>query len=487
MRQILRLSCTATFAVIVAGCATYEPRPLDPRAELEALRSHDLRHFVVERAKTGDDPVARNEPFDPTDGLSEAEVVAVALTLNPELIARRAAVGEAEATLIAAGLWPNPEIGVSVRPGIDGASGYALEADALLELLRPRERDARKKAADARVDEVRAEIAADEFRFVGEVRQQRLAVFAAERAVAILVEAVELRQRTADVVRRLREIGDATELTEAAAELELAEARRDVRQAQAELESERRELNRLMGLPPDYDLALSGFGEPLRIALYDEIADEELDQRLLAGRLELRATEAAYRRADQGLRLAVLRQFPRLAVGPAFERELEGDQSLGLGLSLELPLLNRNQGEIAERRAARERVRAEYVAMLHRLRADAFAAREAVRVARTEVEAQERDVLPLLQRNQALFEGAFRAGELNIIDWITAQQRAVVTRREYLEALVRYRRAIIGLETALGRPMTGTTTAPSTQASLPSHEKEVAHDRRSTDSQLDSR
>ena len=334
MRQILRLSCTATFAVTVAGCATSEPRPLDARAELEVLRGRGLQHFVVARAKARGELVPQNEPFDPTDGLSEAEVVAVALTLNPELIARRAAVGEAEATLIAAGLWPNPEVGVSARPGIDGASGYALEADALLELLRPRERDARKKVAGARVDEVRAEIAADEFRLVSEVRQQRLAVFAAERTVAMLIEAVELRQRTADVVRRMREIGDATELTAAAAELELAEAGREVRQAVAQLERERRELNRLMGLPPDYDLALTGFGEPLRITLYDTIADDELDQRLLAGRPELRATEAAYQRAEQELRLAVLRQFPRLAVGPAFERELEGDQSLGLGASL---------------------------------------------------------------------------------------------------------------------------------------------------------
>ena len=86
--------------------------------------------------------------------------------------------------------------------------------------------------------------------------------------------------------------------------------------------------------------------------------------------------------------------------------------------------------------------------------------------ARAEVEAQDRDVLPRLQRNQELFEGAFRAGELNIIDWITAQQRAAATRREYLQTLVRYRRAVIGLETAVGHPMTGATTAPSTKPSL---------------------
>lgn len=200
--------------------------------------------------------------------------------------------------------------------------------------------------------------------------------------------------------------------------------------------------------------------------MFEDVTDEELDRFLLAGRPELRAGEAAYRRAEQELRLAVIAQYPRLGLGPAFEKELEGDKALGLALSLELPVFNQNQGEIAERRAARERARATYVALLHRLTADSFSARAEVRAAQQEVEAQEREVLPLLRRNQELFEGAFKARELNIIDWITAQQRAVDAQREYAESLVRYQQAVIKLETATGQPLAGTTTTrPATNPS----------------------
>ena len=465
MQQAPRLSLLAALAGTLAGCASYQPNPLDAGTELAALAQRDLHHFVVERAKPGNNPSPSSVSFDPSDGLSEAEVVAVALTLNPDLKAKRAEVGEARATLIAAGLWPNPEAGVGVRPGIDGASGYTLEADALFQLLRPGERDARKKAAGARADEVLAEVVADEFRLVREVREQRLAVFAAERTVALLKEAADLRQRAFELVRRQRELGEATELDLSATELERAEAVRDLRQAQVELESELRELNRLTGLPPSYALNLTGMGEPLAVTVFEDLADDELDRRLLAGRLELKASEAAYRRSEQELRLAVLQQYPRLGIGPGFERELGGDKSLGLALSLELPLFNQNQGEIVEKRAARERARAEYAALLHRLRADAFAARAAVRTAKAEVEAQEKDILPLLRRSQELFEGAFRARELNIIDWITAQQRAVNARREYLDALVRYRRAVIRLEAAAGQPLSAAAAVPSTNPS----------------------
>lgn len=464
MQQPFRLSLISLLASTLAGCVTYRPEPLDGARQLNFLRDRNLAHFVVQRAKPGQNSGPSEVAFDPTDGLDEPEVVAVALTLNPALRAKRAAVGEAQAALITAGLWPNPEVGVGVRPGIDGASGTAVEADALFQLLWPGERDARKKVAVARADEVQAEVVSEEFELVGEVRQQRLAVLAADRTMALLQEAVDLRQRALDLVRRQREIGEATALATSATELELAEAQRDLRQARVQFESEMRTLNALLGLPPGYDLKLVGVGKPLPVTVFEEIADDELDRRVLAGRVELRGTEATYRRAEQELRLAVLQQYPRLGVGPGFERGLEGDQSLGLALSLELPLFNRNQGEIAEKRAARERTRAEYTALLHRLRADAFAARAAVRTAKAEVEAQEKDIVPLLRRSQELFEGAYRAREINIIDWITAQQRAVNARREYLDALVRYRRAVIQLEAAAGQPLWSVaTTAPSTQ------------------------
>ena len=465
MQQPFRLSLVGFLASTLAGCATYRPEPLDAATELRSLRDRDLAHFVVERAKPGAETEASESNFDPTDGLDEAEVVAVALTLNPELRAKRAEVGEAQAALITAGLWPNPEVGLGVRPGIDGSSGTVIEADALFQLLWPGERDARKKVTKARSEEVRAEVVGEEFRVVAEVRQQRLAVLAADRTVALFEEAVDLRQRALDLVRRQREIGEATVLATSATELELAEAQRDLRQAKFQFDSEQRELTRLLGLPPEYRLNLTGLGNPLTITVYEEVTDDDLDRRLLAGRLELRAKAAAHRQAEQELRLAVLQQYPRLGVGPGFERELEGGKSLGLALSLELPLFNRNQGEIAEKRAARDRIHAEYAALLHRLRAEAFVARAAVRTSKGEVEAQEKDILPLLRRNQELFEGAYRAREINIIDWITAQQRAVEARREHLEALVHYRRSVIQLEAATGRPLsaTATTITPSTQ------------------------
>ena len=392
---------------------------------------------------------ASSPAFDPSDGLDEAELVAVALTLNPALRRARSELGETQALLVQAGAWPNPELDVAVRPEL-GGSATGAEIDLLFELLRPGERSARKAVAKAAADETRSRIVAEELAVVGEVRRIRLRLLANEAASRFLEQEAALGREVVALVQERRELGDVRVLDLHLAELQQAELERSARAARYDAESARRELNEALGLPPLHELPVTGAGEPLAIAVFEDIEDEELDARLLAGRPELAAGEAAYRRAEEELRLAVLRQYPSLRIGPSFERDVEGSEALGLGAALELPLFDRNQGEIAEKRAARERVRADYVARLHRLRAEAFDARERVRRVRSEVEIQEGRTLPLVERSEEAFEAAFRSRDVTVFEWLASRGQALRARREFLETLVRYGEAVVELETATG-------------------------------------
>jgi outer membrane protein TolC len=438
----------AALAFCAASCASYEESPLDPEAEIAALWSRTVPAGAVERAEPrwdGAPPAA----FDPSDGLDDAELVAVALTLNPDLQAKRLERGEAEALLISTGLWPNPVIAAGFRPGV-GAPSYSLDAELLFALLRPWERAARKAAAAARADEAVAAAAAEEWNVASRVRRAHLAVLVAEQSLRLHEEEAVLHGQALDLARRGRAAGDRTELDVAAAELDLAGIERATRLAAAALDDARRELNRLLGLPPDHALRLSASGSPLEVTIYEEIADEDLKRRVLEGRLELRAGEAAYRRAEEELRLAVQRQYPRVSLGPSYSREPGEGNYLGVGASLEIPLLDRNQGEIAEKERTRERLKAEYSALLHRLLGAAFDARARVRRARAEVEAQERQMLPLAARARDLFDGALRAREVDVLEWVAAQERVARARSGHLRSLADYREALIELEAAAG-------------------------------------
>jgi outer membrane protein TolC len=432
---------------LLAGCASYEPIPLEPAKELDALS-----RLSPADASRPEGPERPEAALDFSDGANDAELVAVALRLNQELRAKRLEVGEAEAFLVSAGLWPNPEVGFSWRGPLGDASGYTVDADLLFELLLPAERRARKDAALSRIDEARAQVVAAEWQLVSRVRAEWLSVLAAENYARLIARELALREEAVSLVRRRRELGEGTELDIAAAELELGRIQRDSRLAAASLESGRRQLNALLGLPPTLKLQLTASGAMLSPTVRDDVEDAELDRRLLEGRFELRALEAAYQAAEHSLRAAVARQYPHLKLGPSLSHEgTEGDY-LGIGVALPIPLFDRNQGEIAERLVLRDKRRSEYVARLHALRAEAFEKNYELRRARSELEAQERVLLPLLNRAKGLFERAFEARDISVFEWATARERALEAERGHLEAVVRFERAAVELDAALGLP-----------------------------------
>jgi len=432
------------------ACATYAPAPLVPEDELAHLRATQLPSLRIERAAPGAAEEARDLGFNPADGLDEAELVAVALTLNPELRAQRLQLGEARALLVSAGLWPDPVLGFSVRPGIDGASSVGYGGELLFTLLAPDEQPARVALGEAQVEVALAELTAAEWRLVGDVRRARLAVLASDQVVRMLQQEADLAAEVLALVHHQKVLGETSDLAVALVELEQAGATRRLRDGLAAADDAARALGELAGLPPGAALPLTESGRQLTFTLVDDPDDDELDRRVLAGNPVLRVRAAAYEAAEQELRLAVARQWPRLGVGPAYEHDVEGAESFGLGVDLSLPLWDRNQGEIAGRTAARDRSRAEYAAALHAARAHAFATRAELRRARAEVELQENEVAPLVARTEALFEGALRAGELSSVEWLTARGRSVEARRGLVDALLRYARAATELDAVTG-------------------------------------
>lgn len=447
MRRATVCALVLAVAGTESGCVSYRAVPLDPEAELRLLQQPvDLGGLEL-RPRAED---AARGPFDAADGLDEAELVAVALTLNPDLRARRARIGETEALLVAAGALPNPDLDGFLRHGIGGAPATGFGIDLLFTVLGPDVRAAKREIADAKLAAARAEIASGEARLAADVRRSRIAVLSAAQAVRELEVEAALRDEALRLVQQQRALGEATELSLLVVDLDRSTQQRELREARQAHARERSTLVRMLGLPPNFLLVLTGESEPLEVADRADPTDAELDRRLLEARTDLQVLADAYQAAEGELRLACARQFPLLRIGPSFERDVEGSQGLGMAGSVELPLFDRNQGEIAEKLAARDRARVEYVARLHELRATAFAAREALRAAREEVARERAETLPLVERTEALFEAAFRAREMTVFEWLAARGRAVQARSDLSRAIARYALAAVELDVVLG-------------------------------------
>ena len=437
--------------LLLAGCKSYEADPLDPEAELRRLQGIGL-DVVVDRSLPGQEAGGPSS-FDPTDGLSEAEAVGLALTLNPELHARRFATGEADARLIAAGQWPNPKIGISWLPGVDGAPGVTMGGQWLTEVLRVWERFARQDAAEAGTREAEAGVLAAEWRLVAQVRAAYLRVRVAVQDQRLLAEQVKVQRQALELLQRRQAIGEGTALDTTLAELGVHSQARDLLRAEAEVGNSRRQLNKLLGLPPHLSVPLSEEASPLEVTVFEAVDEAEIERRLLGGRFELQARALAYERGEHELRLAIYRQYPRLSIGVAFDREPGGDYYVGPGFMIELPIFNQNEGAIAAKETLRGRLRAEYRVVLHGLRAEAHDALAGLRRAKLEIDLQQQHLLPALERTTTLLEQGLKLKELGTLDWLIAQQRALGIRREYLSSLSRYQAAVIRLEAATGTPL----------------------------------
>lgn len=437
-------------ALAAASCTTYEPLALAPETLLDELRSRSLVDVRPEAHDAGSGATVEIA-FDPRDGVDEAELVAIALTLNPDLAAARRAIGESQALLITAGLLPNLTISAGWRSGIAGAPGYSADLDLLFELLRPGERELRRELAQARVDETRASVGAAEWRLVGEVRIARLEVWQRRRALEIADAESIVRRRLVESVRASAELGDASRLEVMVAELDGMEAEQAAHRAASELERARSTLNELVGLPASAELPLADLESPLVVrALAVEGAEDDLEARVVAGRPDLREIEATYRAAEAELELAVRRQYPSLAIGPSFGREPEHESYLGFALGLELPLFDRNQGEIAEKAARRESLRETYRSALHHAVGAARRALGFARATKREFDARSREAAPLADRLAELAANALRSRDIDAFDWIQAQRTLLDSRAAFLEAAVAYQRAVIEFEASIG-------------------------------------
>lgn len=423
----------------LVGCATYRPQPLVPTAELAALARRDLAVVVDHPGPVG--------PVDLSDGLDERELVAVALQLNPELAERRAGLGLSEAALIDAGLWPNPEVGVTA---LGGAPGFSLDLDLLQPLLRPGERAAKREMAEADQRAAVADLAAAEWSLVAEVRTARVELLAGMALQGAAEASERIATRAAQAATAQRGLGEATELDVAQATWEAAEATTAVRSAQAEVERSRQRINRLLGLPPQARLTLTGAGQPLTWNPPPLVPEADLGAAVLDGRWELTTAKERYLRSDAALRVALAKQYPSLRVGPALSHDSSGT-GLGIGASVELPIFDRNQGGIRAAEAERDQALAAYRAVLHRLTADAAAAQADLERASTQVAILDHDLQPAAARAMALADQALAAKDWELSTWLAVRRRWIESQRARLDAVVAAARAGIALDAALGR------------------------------------
>jgi len=460
-KQLLSLTVLiGIFASGLTGCATgYKRRPLNERQLLVDLQKIQLETLKPDPAPANVQRLVPNSSFDPANGITADEAVLIAEYLNPEIRAFRAERGIAEGELITARLLSNPELQFNLLNIQHFTTGLATAGvNSGLSWIPPRsgERAARIQRAQARVEEVRAEISEREWRLAAETRKAYYAVWVLQERRLLAEAALRLQARTLEFYEEKAKLGDTSRLEVNLARLAYGDSYRELQAIIADSDRVRQELNRILGLPPLYPVKVKTADQSLAYhTLNLDLAS--LEMVMLDHRPDLMAAKQAYEQAEQTVRIERLQRWPWFRLGPAVERD-QGDNAnaitkLGLGFSVDLPIFNRNQGEIVRAEAERNRARDAFVAALHGDRAELNEAYRNMKAQEQLLAIFDSKIKPALDDNARLTEDALQLRDFNLLQLITTQDRVLRMRRDYLNAQLEYWRSVFELEKATGAPV----------------------------------
>lgn len=433
---------------LAAGCKTYEPRPLDPSAEWKTLV--DLRQNLSLRPLPPEDDASSIEPewfptttvIDLEDGVTLAEANALALFHNPALVQARHRVNVSGSQLLQAGLLENPSLFLGPRFSTSG-SEVIFPASLSWELPLWGRVGARRDAVESASRVTVLELQNQEIEVLVAVRSTFLDVWALSQEV----EALTSLQRTAELVtawiEQLRDAGEIDQTTLWLVSWERSQFDYQLRTKDAERRRHLYRLYQLLGLLPTANVEVSADGSQ---ALPD-LTVTTLEQRKRHPRL--RIAEEVYEGTEARVRLAIAEQYPAVRIGPEFEDD-DGDASIGLGLGIDLPIFNRNQGQIAAaealRNAARDQYRAVLLGMAHeeaQARLTAESTTELLEVIRTDTARNADAAMEAL-------EARLELGMSNVIEVLAARRAFAEARLQQVQLEVELAKATLATSVASG-------------------------------------
>lgn len=400
---------------------------------------------------------------DAAQGSSAIDMVRRAVTSNRSLSAARLSVERAQARLVQAQLYPNPALDLEHTTG--KFTGAPDEHETTAGVSFPFELGGKRRSridiAGAELDVARAELAERQRQLTNEVLTAYVEALASLRELDTTARLNELDVETGGYLEKRVTEGDVAPL-----ELQLLRVEIDRLRSRRELLNGRLDaaiirLKALTGVAPEEQVRLRE-GFTTAEVFGESPAAEDAVRRALANRPDVAAARANERAAEATLRLARAQAIPDVtpfgrfsSSSSAFDETPVGkltdrSKSIGFGVSITLPIFNRNQGARAEASAAVTQAQREREYLETTVRAEVESALRRLQSTDAALGTFQSGVISRSSENLKTLRAAYQLGEYRITDLIAEQRRVVDAEREYTDLLAERYRAAIDLQLATG-------------------------------------
>jgi cobalt-zinc-cadmium efflux system outer membrane protein len=379
--------------------------------------------------------------------LSLAKAIELALEGNPEVAAAKRQWEATEGQVLQGRSRPNPELAYSLEDTRSKTRTQSWQLNLPVEL--GGKRAARTKAAEKTREQAQAQLAELQATVRANVAAAYFDVLTAQERLVLARDSAALAKSSTDTVSKRVAAGKVSPVEESKARVAEAGVRVELAQAASE---QRNALSRLFALLGRIDAPYTVLeGKAENLPSVPSLADLQPLISSAPG-VVLARIEVDRREALTALELS--KRVPDVTVSVGMQRSNETQRNVLLfGVSVPLPIFDRNQGNLLEALKLEDKARDELQAASVRLHSEVAQGQERLSTITAEVQSLQQDVLPGAKSAYDAATIGFENGKFNFLEVLDAQRTYFTAKSQYLKALGEAHRAAADIDRLLGASM----------------------------------
>ncbi len=473
--------CAILAAALLAGCAHYHPKLISAEKTVERFNARSLTNAALQAFLATNHTAVPG----PNDSWDLKQLTLVAFYYQPSLAEARAQLLAAQAAEITAGERPNPS--VSVTPGYDnhlptGVSPWVVPLTFDVPLETAGKRGKRIAQATNQMESARWNLVGTAWQVRSQIRTALLNLYSSRQTLALVSQQELAQSNVVHLQEGQRAAGAISEFEVTQARTALENTRLARQDAVGKSNQALVDMAHALGIPTsamsDVNFSFAPFDN-----FPEDLTRAEVRRDALLNRADVRGALADYAASQSALQIEIANQYPDVHLGPGYtwNGNQTGDSQWSLGLTVTLPILNHNEGPVAEAEAKRTQVAAHFMTVQANAVAEIDGALAGYHAALEQV-ATANSLLEDSQKRLDSFRAQQKAGAAEPADVATAEVEFATSAQNRLNALVQAQQALGRLEDAVQNPLTlpaevlagAVSQKPQAEVARPPSRKETA-------------
>ena len=434
-------------ATLLAGCATFHPQPVSPEEtaanfDARSLADEQLRAFLETNHVTGNWP---------RDSWDLNALTLAAFYYQPALAEARAQWAAVEATKITVGERPNPSVGFTPTYDSTAPPPWILGLTWDIPIETAGKRGRRIEQAEHLTEAAKWDFVGMAWKTRSNVRAALLALYTARETESLLARQEAAQTNVVRLLEGQLAAGAVSSYEVTQARVTLTTTRLAKMDADSQFAQGRVQLAGALGLRlralDGLNLSFDGLDQ-----FPQNLTAPEVRRDAILNRADVRGALADYAASQSALQLEIARQYPDLHLGPGYELD-QTDNKWSLGVSLDLPILNHNQGPVAEAMANRAATAAHFLTVQTTAITEIDSALAGYDAALKKA-ATVRTLLDDMRKQLDSIHAQAQAGAVEPLTLANAEVEYATGTQSQLDALVKAQQALGQLEDAVQSPLT---------------------------------